>query len=304
MKIAITGSTGLIGSAVADRLARDGHAITRVVRSRQAAAADDAFYWSPADREIDTAGLAGHDVVINLAGENIFGVWTRAKKRRIYDSRVGGTRLLAEAIAGLPADDRPDLWINGSAIGYYGDRPADTPLDEGAEPGEAYMTRVVLDWEAATAPAKEAGVRVVLPRFGLVLDPEGVLLQATTLATRLGLGATIGSGRQAFPWTTRDEIAAVMAFLPNHPELSGPVNVVAPEKTTNRDFADTLARVLGRPRFLSIPAPLVRLAGDLGDEVLTGAWVVPRKLQDAGYVWRDPKLEPALTRILDRNGAT
>lgn len=303
MKLAITGSSGLVGSALVARFRGEGHAVTRLVRSREAAADPDAMYWDPASGEIDERGLAGHDVVINLAGENIFGIWTDSKKERIYRSRVQGTRLLAEAVAGLDENDRPATLFNASAIGYYGNRPAGQPLDEGASPGDGFMAGVVQEWEGATRSAAAAGVRVVMTRFGLVLDPDGLLLQATALATRLGVGATLGSGEQPFPWTTRDEIARVIEFLLDHEEISGPVNVVGREQVTNEEYADTLARVLHRPRLLKIPAFILRSLGDFGREMLTGARVVPGKLEAAGYSWFDPTLEGALRRMLDRSGS-
>ncbi len=300
MRVAITGSSGLIGTAVQARLRDDGHAITRVVRARDAARPADAVYWRPSQNEIDAEGLAGHDAVVNLAGENIFGVWTESKKSRIYHSRVDSTRLLAKTLARLPEARRPAVMINASAVGYYGTRPAHEPLTENALPATTFMAGVVRDWEAAAEPAREAGIRTLHLRFAPVLDPDALLLQGMSLATRLGFGATLGSGRQAFPWVTRDDIAALVAFALEHTELTGPVNVAAPDHVTNREFADTLARVLNRPRFLQIPAPVLSLLGDFGREMLTGAWVVPRKLEEAGYAWRDPRLEPALRRLLGR----
>lgn len=298
MKIAITGSSGLVGTAVSRRLGEDGHQVTRLVRSREAAEAHDAIFWDPSRGEIDSSGLAGHDAVVNLAGENIFGRWTAAKKRRIRESRVAGTGLIAETIAGLDDRVRPKVLINSSAIGYYGDRPSDEPMTEAASPGDRFMSRVVRDWEAATARAAAAGTRVAMLRSGLVLDPAGLLLQGMTLSTWLGLGAKLGDGRQVFPWVTRDELANLVPFVLARPDLSGPINAVAPEKVTNEEFADTVARVLNRPRWLKIPGFVLRLGGDLGDELLTGAWVVPQRLTAAGYPWRDPRLEPALRRLL------
>jgi uncharacterized protein len=298
MRVAITGASGLLGTAVSDRLRADGAEITRLVRSRDAASEPDATYWSPTDGAIDAGSLAGHHAVINLAGENIFGVWTRAKKDRIYQSRVDGTHLLATALAGLPEEDRPAVLINASAVGLYGSHPPDEPLTEEHPPADGFMATVVRDWEAATSPAADAGIRVVLPRFAPILDRHSLLLQATSLSTRLGLGATLGSGHQTFPWVTRDDVAGVVLLAIHRPDLHGPINVAAPGKVTNREFADTLARVLSRPRFLSIPAPLFRLLGDLGRELLVSAWVVPKRLEDAGYDWQDPYLEPALKRML------
>ncbi|MBW3554677.1 MAG: TIGR01777 family oxidoreductase [Gemmatimonadetes bacterium] len=298
MRIAITGASGLLGTAVSVALRERGDTVTRMVRSRDAAAASDAIFWDPATGSLDAEGLTGHDAIVNLAGENIAGIWTDAKKKRIRNSRVGGTRLIAETLASMPRDRRPHVLVSASAVGYYGDRPPDQPLTEESPPGEGFMAEVVQDWEAAADPAREAGVRVVHLRFGPVLDRDALLLQATATATRLGLGATIGDGSQPFPWTTRDEVVRLVLFALDRPDLSGRINAAAPERTTNRSYADTLARVLGRPRVLRIPPFAVRLIGPLGQELLRGAWVVPAKLEAAGYAWLDPSLEPALRRLL------
>jgi uncharacterized protein len=297
-KIAITGASGFLGTAVADRLRGLGHSVTRLVRSRDAAHAPDALYWRPDQEQIDAPGLAGHQVVLNLAGESIFGLWTPAKKRRIRSSRLDGTAVLARTLAALPAADRPHTFMVASAVGFYGDRERDQALTEDASPGDTFLARVLIDMEAATGIAAEAGIRVVMLRFAPVVDPESPLLGGLVPATRVGMGATLGSGRQGFPWVTRNEIAHVVPFVLEHTELEGPVNVVAPQKTSNAEFVDTLARVLDRPRLLRVPAPLVRLLGDLGKDLLVDQWVVPAKLQSAGYQWRDPELEPALRRML------
>lgn len=299
MNVAVTGSSGLVGTGIVERLEAGGHEVTPVVRSRGAAEKGKAVYWKPATGAIDARALAGHDAVINLAGENIFGVWTEPKKRRIRDSRVKGTTLLAETLAAMDAADRPGVLINASAAGYYGDRPPDEPLAEDAGPGDSFLARVVAEWEAATRPAEDAGVRVVRTRFGLVLHPDALLIQGMATSSRLGLGAKLGDGSQVFPWVTRDEIASAVAFILETPDLEGPVNVVGREKVTNEEFADTVARVLDRPRVLSIPAFALRMIGELGDELLRGMWLVPEKLESAGYEWVDPELEPALRRILD-----
>ena len=299
MKVAITGSSGLVGEAVVRALRDRGDHVTRVVRSREAATAEDALFWDPAEGAIDAEALGDHDAVVGLAGENIAGVWTHAKKARIRNSRVHGTRLLADTLAGLPADHRPGTFVSASGAHYFGDRPADRPLTEDDPPGTGFMAELVRDWEAAADPAREAGVRVVNLRFGVVLHPNALLLQATAAATRLGVGAVLGSGEQGFSWITRDDVVGAILFALDTPGLEGPVNTAAPERTTARDYADTLAKVLGRPRFLRIPSFAVEALGDLGSEVmLAGAWVVPRKLEEAGYGWRDPSLEPALRRLL------
>lgn len=297
-RVAITGASGLIGTAVGDRLRDLGHGVTRLVRSRDAAQHADAVYWRPAAGEIDAPGLAGHDVVVHLAGENIFGLWTPAKKRRIRESRLEGTTLLARTLAEMAPAERPRTLLIASAVGYYGDRPPDEALTEDEPPGDTFLARVLVDMEAATAPARDAGVRVVMLRFAPVVDPDSFLLGALTPATRLGLGATVGSGSQPFPWVTTDEIAHVVPFVMQHADLEGPINVAAPQQVTNAEFVDTLARVLNRPRLLRVPAPLIRLLGDLGEELLVSQWVVPAKLEAAGYEWRDPNLEAALRRML------
>jgi uncharacterized protein len=297
-RVAIAGASGLIGTAVSARLRGLGHEVTRLVRFREPAGAPDALYWRPDRGEIDADRLAGHHVVINLAGENIFGIWTRARKQRIRRSRLEGTSLLANTIASLPEPDRPRLLIMASAVGYYGDRPWDVPLTEDHPPGDTFLARVLVDMEAAAAPASRAGVPVAILRFAPVLDPDAVLLKAIALATRFGLGAALGNGGQPFPWVTRTEIADVVAFVMDRAELEGPVNVVAPENVSNAGFVDCVARVLNRPRFLRVPAPVVRLLGDLGKELLVGQYVVPQRLAAAGYEWRDPALEPALRRML------
>jgi uncharacterized protein len=299
-RVAITGASGLIGTAVTARLRGLGHQVTRLVRSREAARAPDAVYWNPDRGEVDAAGLAGHAVVINLAGENIFGLWTPAKKERIRRSRLDGATLLANTLAAMPEADRPALFILASAVGYYGDRPWDEPLTEDRPPGDGFLARVLVDMELATAPAGGVGIRVVFLRFAPVVDPDAFLLSAIARATRFGLGAALGPGGQPFPWVTRAEIADIVPFVMDRPELDGPVNVAAPGQVSNAGFVDTVARVLNRPRFLRVPAPVVRLLGDFGDELLVGQRVVPRELTAAGYDWRDPELEPALRRMLGR----
>jgi uncharacterized protein len=299
-RVAITGASGLLGTAVAARLRGLGHPITRLVRSREASGAPDASFWRPDRGEIDARGLAGHDVIINLAGENIFGLWTRARKERIRRSRLDGVTLLAGALEAMPQAERPSLLICASAVGFYGDRPWHEPLTEDEPPGDTFLARVLIDMEAAAAPAERAGVRVAFLRFAPVLDPDALLLRAMSLATRLGLGAALGPGGQPFPWVTRAEIADVVPFVMDRPDLAGPINVVGPELVSNAEFADAVARVLNRPRFLRVPTPVVKLLGEFGQELLVGQRVVPRKLEAAGYQWRDPALEPALRRMLGR----
>lgn len=291
-RIAITAASGLLGTAVREHLSDAGHTFTRLVRNHEAAAAPDAIYWSIRDGVVETPGLEGHDVVIHLSGENIKGLWTPAKKKRIRHSRVDSTRLLSETLAGL--DHKPHTLIAASAAGYYGDRPPHEPLDESAEPGDSFFTHLAVEWEGAADAARNAGIRVVHLRFGLVLTPKGSILAASLPLFKLGLGACFGDGSQITPWVALEDVPHVVAFLMDRQDLEGPVNVVAPEAVTNLEFAQTLGRVLNRPVFLKVPAFLLLLAGDLGVELLSGARLVPRKLQDAGYAFRRPRLEEAL----------
>jgi uncharacterized protein len=298
MRVAIAGASGLIGTAVTDHLRKSGHEVTRLVRHSDATAQSDAVYWRPDSGEIDADALAGHQIIINLAGENIFGAWTPAKKRRIRESRLEGTTLLASTIERMADSHRPDLFIVASAVGFYGDRPWTEPLGEDSPPGDSFLARVLVDMEAAAATVERLGVRLVIPRFAPVVDPAAVLLRGIAMATRFGLGAALGPGGQPFPWVTLADVAGVVALAMARTDMQGPVNVVAPDHVTNAEFVDAVARVLNRPRFLRVPTPVVKLAGDLGKELLVGQLVVPGKLKSAGYEWQDPELDRALRRML------
>lgn len=300
MKIAITGSTGLIGSALVEALAGAGHAITRVTRRRGAAGEGAAVVWQPERGEIDAAGLEGHDAVIHLAGEPVVGWWTARKKARIRASRVRGTRLLSETLARLTRP--PRVLVSASATGFYGNRPPEEPLDESSAPGIGFLAGVALEWERATAEAEAAGIRVVHARFGLVLSPKGGALAAMLPVFRLGLGGRLGSGRQVWSWITLDDVVAAVAHVLAAERVAGPVNFVSPNPVTNAEFTRVLARVLGRPAIFAVPAPAARLLlGEMADEMLlAGARVVPRKLLDSGYRFLHPELEAALRSILRR----
>lgn len=314
MRIAITGSTGLIGAALVDALVGAGHDVVRLRRSRDAVrGAPDSAYWDPARGEIDAAGLEGAEAVIHLAGEPIAGLWTRDKKWRIRESRVRGTDLLSRTLARL--DRPPRVLLSASGVNYYGDRDPDEPLEEVSPPGTGFMADVAQDWEAATAPAAEAGIRVVRMRTGVVLSARGGMLGALLPLFRLGLGGRVGSGRQVVSWIALDDVVgAALHVLGAGPtaagstgaELSGPVNFVSPGPVTNAEFVDTLGRVLGRPTFLALPAPLARLApGDVAEELLLASQrAVPRKLLDGGYRFAHPGLEGALRSALGADGAS
>ena len=297
MKILISGSHGLIGSRLVRELEGDGHQVARLVRSTPQPGSAD-VQWDIDAGTIDGAALEGFDAVIHLAGENLFGRWTDTKKRKIRESRVKGTSLLSGALAGLTR--KPGVLVSASAMGIYGDR-GDEELPETAEPGTGFIPEVVASWEAAADPAREAGIRVVHTRFGLVMDPDGGTLGTMLTPFRLGLGGPVGSGRQYFSWVALDDVIGVVRFALDHEELEGPVNVVAPESVTNGEFTRTLGSVLGRPTIFRVPRLPVQLAmGDLAGELFGSIRPVPERLQQAGYAFRWPTLEPALRHMLGK----
>lgn len=298
--VAITGSTGFIGSALVAALRDDGVEVVRVVRGR-APAGERAVRWDPARGQIDAAGLEGIDAVVHLAGESVAGLWTRGKRRRIRESRVKGTTLLATALADLRA--KPRVLVSASAVGYYGDRPASETVDESSGPGTGFLARTAAEWEAACEAARDAGIRVVNTRFGNVLHPSGGMLRPLLPLFKLGVGGKFGDGKQGWPWVSLRDVVDAIRFAILRDELSGPVNVVAPEAVSNAEFTRTLGRVLRRPTWVRVPAFKIKLLlGDFGREgLLGGAYVVPRKLQDAGFPFRDPDLELALRTMLGKN---
>lgn len=296
MKIAVSGSTGLIGTALAAALRQRGDDVVPLVR-RQPAPGERAIAWDPERGTIDRAALEGLDAVIHLAGENVFGRWTADKKRRIRDSRVNGTRLVTDAIAGLRRP--PATFLAASAIGYYGDR-GEEPLNEESAPGEDFLAHVSRDWEAATAPAVRAGIRVVNMRTGVVLTRAGGALAKMLPPFRLGLGGHVGSGDQYVSWITLDDIITAMVFLLDDGAVVGPVNLTAPHPVTNREFAKLLGRVLNRPAVVPIPAFALRMAfGTEGAAMLqSGQRVLPARLVSSGFHFSFTEMEPALRHLL------
>lgn len=295
MRVTVTGSSGLIGSALVESLRADGHDVVRLIR-REPSAPDEAR-WSPADGCVEAAALDGVDAVVHLAGAGVGDrPWTKAYKRRIRDSRIVGTRTIAEAIAA--ADRRPGVLVCGSAIGYYGDT-GDRETDEDAPPGEGFLADLVRDWEAAAEPAREAGVRVVHPRTGVVLTPEGGILGRTLPLFKLGLGARLGDGRQWTSWISMPDQIAALRFLIER-EIAGPVNLTAPNPVTNETYTRTLGRVLRRPARLAVPAFVLRAAlRDFADEgPLISQCVLPRRLEKAGFRFAHEHLEDALAAVL------
>jgi uncharacterized protein (TIGR01777 family) len=296
VKVLVSGSSGLIGSAVTAVLNADGHGVARLVRA-EPPAGQAAVRWDPDSGRLDAVALEGFDAVIHLAGEGIAGRWTAHKKARIRGSRIDGTRLLCQRLAEVTA--KPQVLVSASAIGFYGNR-GDEELDEESPPGSGFMPEVCRDWETATEPAARSGIRVVNARIGMVLSAGGGALPKMLGPFRLGLGGRLGSGRQWMSWIALDDLTRAILHAIQTEGLSGPVNCVAPAPVTNAEFTRTLGRVLRRPTLLPAPALALRLLlGQIADEVLLcSARVLPRRLLDSGFEFGDPRLEPALQRLL------
>ena len=297
MDIAITGSSGLIGTALASSLRADGHRVVPVVRR---ADRGDSIRWDPATGTIDAGGFEGIDAVVHLAGEGVAaGPWTTKQRARIRDSRTQGTTLLATTLASL--DQPPAALISGSAIGYYGDQ-GDQILSETSSAGADFLAEVCVSWEAATAPAADAGVRVVHLRTGIVLDADGGALAKQLPIFKLGLGAKAGRGQQWMSWISlHDEVRAIR-FALDRADLSGAVNLTAPAPCTNAVFTDALGEALHRPTFLTIPGVVSHLPFGIGPLVnsllFSSARVEPRALLAAGFEFDHPELEVALQAVL------
>jgi len=299
MIIAITGSTGMVGSALERALESEEHLVRRLVR-RDVRDGDREIRWDLDAGQIDAVELNGVDAVVHLAGENIAGHrWSADFKRRIRESRIRGTRLLCDALAGLEL--KPNVLMSASATGYYGSR-GDEPVDESSPSGDGFLAEVCREWEAATEPARAAGIRVVNLRIGPVLSPAGGALAKMLTPFKLCLGGVIGSGRQWFSWIALDDLVSSIQFALENEGLAGPVNAVAPGAVTNREFTKTLGRVLGRPTIFPMPAFAAKLAfGEMADEMLLGGVrVEPQALTAAGFDFVHPQLEPALRHLLGR----
>ena len=303
--VAVTGSRGLVGSALAPALAAAGHRVLRLVRGAAAAPAAPAVgarvaRWDPESGALDSSALAGVDAVVHLAGESVAGGrWTEAKKRRIRSSRVDGTRGLAASLARL--ERPPRVLVSASAVGYYGDRGAEL-LREGSAPGTGFLAEVCQEWETATEPAARARIRVVRLRIGMVVSRRGGALAAMLTPFRLGAGGPVGGGTQWVSWIAIDDLVGAILHALDTASLAGAVNAVAPEPVQNRELARTLGRVLGRPALLPLPAFAARLLlGQMADELLlASARVEPARLQATGFAFRHPTLEDALRHELGR----
>jgi uncharacterized protein (TIGR01777 family) len=297
MDVAVTGSHGLIGSALCSALGAAGHRAIRVVRG--ATGGVDTIAWDPAAGTIDAGALEGVDAVVNLAGAPIGDRrWTEDRKRLILESRARGTQLLAGTLATLK--NAPSVFVSGSAVGYYGNR-GDEELTEVSVPGVDFVAQVCTEWEGATALATVSGIRVVTIRTGLVLAKQGGVLKRLLVPFRLGLGGRTASGAQYMSWITLDdEVAAILHALTT-PDLVGAANLTAPNPVTNAEFAETLGRVLRRPAVL--PTPLLPLRAVYGDELVKsllvdGQRVLPARLEATGFRFADTELEPALRHVL------
>ena len=289
-RIAISGASGFLGGALAARLQRESMTIQRLRRGERAAAPDVA--WRPGAGKIDIAALDGVDVVINLAGEPIARRWTRARKRAIRDSRVGSTALLSRTIAELRHP--PTVLVSGSAIGIYGDR-GEEELDEESHLGTDFLAEAAAAWEESTEPARAAGIRVVLIRTGVVLNPRGGALAKMLVPFSVGLGGKLGSGTQWMSWIGLEDWLSAVEFA-LAAKVAGPMNLVAPNPVTNAEFAQTLARVLRRPALVPVPASAITLLfGEMGRSTLLASQRIhPRRLIEAGFEFAHPTLEQAL----------
>jgi uncharacterized protein (TIGR01777 family) len=299
MKIVIAGATGLIGSELANRFSADDHTIVVLARDTQQVKPQyQSSEWNPSESQIDSSVLEGADLVINLAGANLAQRWTNTRKREILESRLQSTHLLSKTIAQL--DKPPELFISASAIGYYGNHDPEEKVDEATETGAGFLASVCQKWEAATRPAEEKGVRVVHPRFGIVLSKSGGALARMLPIFRKGAGGKLGSGKQMMSWIDLAEIYPAIQHIISHRKISGPVNLVSPEPVSNVQFTRVLADILNKPSFFTASAFMLKLAyGQMADEaLLSGAAVYPTKLLESGYDFKNPDLAGALREIL------
>ncbi|HSJ44895.1 MAG TPA: TIGR01777 family oxidoreductase [Euzebyales bacterium] len=305
MHVAITGASGLLGSALSQALRDDGHRVTGITRSEPG---PNEIRWSPALQRLDPADLRGVDAVVNLAGEKIGFTswtpraiidarWTPRTRREILSSRVQGTTLLAETISTM--DDGPRVMVSVSAIGYYGDR-GDETLTEASRPGDLFLSDVCRAWEASADAARAAGLRVVHPRIGIVQTPRDGALQRSLPLFRLGLGGPFGSGRQWWSWVMLDDVVGILRHAVTNDDISGPINATAPHPVTNREWTRTLGRVLGRPAVLPVPRFGPKLVlGEMVDElVYVSARVLPEATLASGYAFRFPDLDAGLRSVL------
>ena len=295
-KILVSGSSGLIGNALVPALQENGYEVTRLVRGFTFS--QNQIPWNPGE-PLRPETVSGFEAVVHLAGESIVGRWTEAKKLRIRESRIAGTRYLAEALA--KAKVKPRVLVSASAIGYYGDC-GDGLIREESTSGTGFLADVCLGWECGCVPAAQAGIRTVQVRIGVVLSPDGGALAKMLTPFRLGVGGKIGSGRQWWSWVTLPDVVGIILHALKTDSLRGPVNAVAPNPARNAEFTKTLGSVLSRPTIFPMPAFAARLAlGDMADELLLASQrVEPAKLKASGYVFQQPELRAALEGMLKK----
>ena len=298
MRILVSGATGLIGNALAPHLKKKGHEVLRLTRT---AKRTGDIEWNPQAGQIDLSGAGKIDGVIHLAGENIAdGRWTGRKKERILNSRKNGTRLLCDALAAMP--EAPGVLISASGINYYGSSTGSERMDEESPAGTGFLAKVCREWEQATAPAEQAGIRVCHLRIGMVLTPEGGALKKMLPAFKLGLGGRIANGRQRTGWISIDDLIGIIDAAVHEESWSGAINAVAREPASNREFTRQLARVLARPAVFPVPGLLVRiLFGEMAnDTVLADLPVYSRRLTELGYKLCHPELDGALNHLIGK----
>jgi len=296
MKVAITGSSGLIGTSLVSFLSEKSVTVSKILRENPK---DDNISWKPEDGDWNSAFTGGVDGIVHLAGENIAsGKWTRKKKEKIRNSRIEGTKKLCEHILKLPTP--PSVLVCASAIGYYGNRGVEF-LNEGSSRGSGFLPDVCLGWEEAAESVSKAGVRVVSVRFGIVLSKDGGALAKMMTPFKMGMGGKIGSGTQYMSWVAMDDVTGAIYHTLVTGSLKGPVNVTAPNPVTNKEFTNTLGEVLKRPAVVPMPAFAAKLAfGEMANDLLLASTkVAPKRLSDSGYEFQYPELENALRHILD-----
>jgi uncharacterized protein (TIGR01777 family) len=295
--IAIAGASGFVGGELVRFLVAKGNEVRRI--GRVSSRGVD-FHWDLEAGRLDPAALDGADAVVNLVGENIAERWTREHKRAILFSRVRSTEVLSKTMAAVRTP--PSVFLCTSAVGYYGGSRGDTVLDEASSVGTGFLADVVRQWEAAASPARDAGIRVVHPRMGIVMHPDGGALAKLLPVFNMGAGGKISKGTQWMSWVARTDVVRAFEFLIATPSLSGPVNVTSPNPTPNAQFSETLGAVLHRPSIATVPEFAIKLMfGEMGEEtLLAGQRVIPRRLLDAGFTFAYPELGQALRHELGK----